>query len=65
MTKQNGKSDYHLDGLYFRIRMIADGKETRHIYIFDLAAKSPRSGLNGKGIRLGEQADCESASMVR
>lgn len=55
MIKQNGKSDY-IGGLYLRIRMIADDKETRRIYVFDLAAKLPRSGLNGKGIRTARRA---------
>lgn len=46
-----------IGGLYLRIRMIADGKETHTcIYVFDLAAKLPRSGLNGKGIRTARRA---------
>lgn len=56
MIKQNGKSDYR--------RIISQNSDDRGwkrntytcIYVFDLAAKLPRSGLNGKGIRTARRA---------
>lgn len=56
MIKQNGKSDYR--------RIISQNSDDRGwkrntytcTYVFDLAAKLPRSGLNGKGIRTARRA---------